>query len=300
MKSPNPLGLIVAFLIAVGLFGGLELAVRKGWLGRRERDLDPRFARRKRSFRELVQDVLYWTVAPLLSRNFVRIGVGIVLVLAAWHFGRGEAGVKGMLAFFQAHSPISRLPFVLELLLGLFVGDFMGYWSHRLFHRGRLWRFHAVHHSSETLDWLAASRVHPVNELVTSLAHVVPLVVLGFDPMVFASVEPILIAYAVFIHADVPWDFGPLRYVIASPRFHRWHHTSAEEGRDKNFAGLFPLWDIVFRTFYMPAHEPTLFGADAKVPTGIIAQLIWPFRRSPPQKEPPSLITAPSGPSAAG
>jgi len=49
---------------------------------------------------------------------------------------------------------------------------------------------------------------------------------------------------------------GPLRAVLASPRFHRWHHTSAKEGRDKNFAGLLPLWDILFGTYYMPDLQP--------------------------------------------
>lgn len=62
------------------------------------------------------------------------------------------------------------------------------------------------------------------------------------------------------------WDFGPLRAILASPRFHRWHHTSAEEGRDKNFAGLLPLWDILFGTYYIPDSQPTGFGVSDLVP----------------------------------
>jgi hypothetical protein len=58
----------------------------------------------------------------------------------------------------------------------------------------------------------------------------------------FAGALPFFTAFAIFPHANVSWDFGSLRAVLASPRFHRWHHTAAEEGRDKNFAGLLPLW----------------------------------------------------------
>ncbi|HET8578957.1 MAG TPA: sterol desaturase family protein, partial [Methylomirabilota bacterium] len=87
--------------------------------------------------------------------------------------------------------------------------------------------------------------------------------------------------YAILLHANVPWTLGPLRYAIASPAFHRWHHTSEAEGRDKNFAGLFPLWDLLFGTFYMPrGRQPMQFGvAGDPVPEGLWAQLCYPFRR---------------------
>jgi sterol desaturase/sphingolipid hydroxylase (fatty acid hydroxylase superfamily) len=71
-----------------------------------------------------------------------------------------------------------------------------------------------------------------------------------------------------------------LRYVISSPAFHRWHHTSASEGQDKNFAGFFPIWDLLFGTFYMPkGRQPTDFGISDPIPGDILRQLIWPFRR---------------------
>jgi sterol desaturase/sphingolipid hydroxylase (fatty acid hydroxylase superfamily) len=58
---------------------------------------------------------------------------------------------------------------------------------------------------------------------------------------------------AIFIHANVSWGFGKLGVLVASPKFHRWHHTSEDEGLDKNFAGLLPVFDIVFGTYCMPA-----------------------------------------------
>jgi sterol desaturase/sphingolipid hydroxylase (fatty acid hydroxylase superfamily) len=73
--------------------------------------------------------------------------------------------------------------------------------------------------------------------------------------------------------------FPAISKVIASPAFRRWHHTSAAEGRDRNFAGLLPLWDILFGTFWLPDRPPTRFGVDDPVPTHLPGQLLWPFRR---------------------
>jgi sterol desaturase/sphingolipid hydroxylase (fatty acid hydroxylase superfamily) len=115
------------------------------------------------------------------------------------------------------------------------------------------------------------------------LASAVPLLLTGFAPVALASIAPLLTLLAILVHANIDWDWGPFRSVIASPRFHRWHHTSENEGLDKNFAGLLPLWDILFGTYYMPKDKlPARFGTDAKVPTGLIGQLAFPFRRRSP------------------
>src|SRR5438477_457767 len=103
-----------------------------------------------------------------------------------------------------------------------------------------------------------------------------------FTPVVtkaLAVIAVVIVAlYAIGLHANVRWTFGPLRYMLASPTFHRWHHTSEDAGLDKNFAGLFPIWDLMFGTFYLPRTQPTRFGVSDPVPDGIIGQLVWPFR----------------------
>ena len=278
MKNPL-IGVVVGFVIFTVVFGGLEAAVRRRWIGGRA----PDFPTRKRTRRELFQDLTYWAMSPILSRTLTEAAIAAVLVFLAWRAGTGHdaAGVKAMVAAIQAKSPIARLPIALQVFLGFALGDLIGYATHRLFHKGWLWRFHAIHHASEKLDWLAATRLHPFNELVSRMATAMPLVFLGFNVVALGAVASTLGFYAIFLHADVPWSYGPLKYVIASPRFHRWHHTSAAEGRDKNFAGFFPLWDILFGTFYMPAHEPTVFGVEDSVPSGIVQQMIWPFRSKP-------------------
>lgn len=272
------MGVLVGFVVVGVLLGGVELAVRRGLLGGRGR---PPIRGEKRSLRELVSDVAYWFAQPLLLHPIVQFVVVSAIVVAALVAGAQPSGdgVRAFLASIAARSPISTLPLVVQFVLGLLLLDLIGYWTHRAFHRvRRLWRFHAVHHSSARLDWLAAARAHPVNEIVSRIASGIPLVFLGFDWKVFGAAAPALTLYAVLLHADVPWSFGPLRFVIASPRFHRWHHTSADEGLDKNFAGLFPVWDLLFGTFYMPAHEPTKFGVGDPVPTNILGQLAYPFR----------------------
>lgn len=182
-------------------------------------------------------------------------------------------------AFFNDRATfISGLPLALQFLSGFLAADFTGYWIHRLFHRRPLWRFHAIHHSSQHLDWLSSVRVHPVNDFITSFLQLFPLVVLGFKPLIFASVGPFFIFYGLLLHSNVPWDFGPFRTVFASPAFHRWHHTSEAHGIDKNFAGLFPIWDLLFGTFYLPHHQPTQFGITEPIPSTFWHQLMWPFR----------------------
>jgi len=153
--------------------------------------------------------------------------------------------------------------------------------AHRLGHATRLWRFHKLHHSSEDLDWLSAVRVHPVNDVLSKLALAVPLACLGFPLSALAGYVPFLTFYAILLRANVSWSFGPLRYVIASPLFHRWHHTIEDQGHDKNFAPLFPFVDFLFGTFYMPRlHRPERFGTTRTVvPETFIGQLMFPFRK---------------------
>ncbi len=220
-------------------------------------------------------DAAYWLFTALATRHATRIVVIVALVpLALLIYGRVDKTlIEG------GYGPVSRLPLWLQAILIIVIGDFIGYWMHRLFHTGRLWRFHAIHHSSTALDWLASVRVHPLNDAVMRVAGVLPLVALGFAPIAVAGVVPVLTFMAILLHANLDWDWGPLRAVIASPRFHRWHHTSEADGRDKNFAGLLPLWDILFGTYYMPkARVPTVFGTDTAVPPGLMRQLIFPFR----------------------
>ena len=234
----------------------------------------------------MVTDLLYWFFTPLVSRTLAFVAVVIVAVVIALLAGVPLDG-EHIAALARRSTWFAELPVGVQILLVFALGDFLGYWLHRAFHRGRLWKFHAVHHSSQDLDWLSATRLHPVNDILVRVLQAIPLIALGFDTRVVAAFVPFVGLYAIALHANVRWTFGPLRYVIASPTFHRWHHTSEDAGLDKNFAGLFPIWDLVFGTFYMPAgKQPEQFGVHDPVPDGIVGQLVYPFRRKRTMRAP--------------
>ncbi len=189
---------------------------------------------------------------------------------------------------YDGFGPIAAQPVWLQAVEIYLLADLIGYWSHRWFHGRRLWSFHAVHHATRELNWLGAVQVHPVNELLTRFLQVIPLLLVGFNPLVTASTAPVLTLYAILLHADVHWTFGPLRRVFASPVFHRWHHSLDPAARDTNFAGLFPVWDIVFGTYYFPRDRmPLETGIPEHMPAGYVGQFLHPFR----QRKAPSTHT---------
>jgi sterol desaturase/sphingolipid hydroxylase (fatty acid hydroxylase superfamily) len=156
------------------------------------------------------------------------------------------------------------------------------YWLHRMFHGGGFWKYHAIHHSSEDVDWISAARFHPVNLLLGTIGVDVVLLTAGISPGVMLWLGPFNIFHSAFVHANLNWTLGPFKYVVATPVFHRWHHTSRREGGDTNFAGTFPLWDILFGTFRMPKGTlPDQYGVDdqSSFPREIIGQLAYPFRK---------------------
>ena len=228
--------------------------------------------------RDLVTDLCYWFIIPLIAR-YLRIG--LLVLGAAALFGITTA--EGLVEFYDdGHGPLASLPLAVQAAIFLIGSDFMMYWIHRAFHRHvPLWKYHAVHHSSEDLDWISAARFHPVNIFLGSVATDVVLLLAGISPNVLVFLGPFTIAHSAFVHANLKWTLGPFKYVIAGPVFHRWHHTMAERGGEKNFASTFPVLDLMFGTFYMPRNElPDAYGiADRNFPPTFSAQLLYPFRQ---------------------
>jgi sterol desaturase/sphingolipid hydroxylase (fatty acid hydroxylase superfamily) len=261
-------GFAVALLVASAFFTVLE----RWWPALRGRTWWRRSGR--------LTDLAYWFLNPLVIQPVVKAATIVAVVLVALAFGAPVGGGRLQSWIEARRTVVSLQPAWLQSVESVVLIDFLGYWAHRLFHRRALWRFHAVHHATKDLDWFSAARAHPVNEALMRVAQIVPLFALGFRAEALASVAPLFAIYALMLHANVRWTFGPLRYVLASPAFHRWHHTAEERGLDRNFAGLLPIWDLLFGTFYMPTEQPAIFGVRDEVPAGFFAQLVWPFRRS--------------------
>lgn len=225
---------------------------------------------------DLATDIC-WAVVPQLMYRFASILMLLLGISLFYGLSADEAGRF----FSEGRGPLAHLGFWPQVALYLLGNDLVMYLTHRTFHSARLWRFHAVHHSSEHLEWLSSSRFHPVDQVLHGVLADVVMLLLGIPPEVVAWLMPFSVGTSALVHANLDWDFGPFRYVLVSPVYHRWHHTSAERGGSSNFAGTFPLYDLIFGTFYMPAGKrPDDYGVDdLHFPKDFVGQLRHPFRR---------------------
>ena len=204
----------------------------------------------------------------------VLLGLPMALLASAVH-----AVVPG--GFYDS---VGALPLWLRVGLGFVVGEIGFYWGHRLTHRSAwLWRFHAVHHSAEHMDFLVNTRAHPVDMVFTRLCGLVPLYVLGLagtdagGARVPALVIVVGTFWGFFIHANLRWRLGPLEWLVATPAFHHWHHTRRDH-IDRNFASMLPVIDRVFGTHHLPREWPDAYGTDTGMAPTLGGQLIQPLR----------------------
>jgi sterol desaturase/sphingolipid hydroxylase (fatty acid hydroxylase superfamily) len=214
-------------------------------------------------------DLLYFSTNHLLIGVLLTIGNGFAPRVFGWAVNA------------RLQSMVSSLPIALQLVLLLICADLVQYFCHRAFHEiPALWRFHAVHHSSEHLDWLAGSRSHFVEILIDRSLVMVPLYLLGPDQAALDAYVLFAAIQAVFIHANVRLPFGPLKYVLTTPQFHHWHHSSDKPAIDTNYAVHLPVFDLLFGTFHMPEqHWPVQYGTTKPLPRTFAGQWQYPFKR---------------------
>jgi sterol desaturase/sphingolipid hydroxylase (fatty acid hydroxylase superfamily) len=175
---------------------------------------------------------------------------------------------------------VAGLNFWVALFLIVLVADLVQYATHRAYHEvPLLWRLHAVHHSVKSMDWLAGSRQHILELIITRTLVLAPIYVLGFSKEVIDAYIIIVGFQAVFNHANVSVRLGPLRYVIVTPNFHHWHHSQDDDAIDKNYAAHFAFIDYAFGTAVKSDREwPEHYGVVGDyVPNGFLKQLAFPF-----------------------
>jgi sterol desaturase/sphingolipid hydroxylase (fatty acid hydroxylase superfamily) len=251
------------FLILTVVFGILE-------------KLFPSIRNQPRLRKGVWLDTFYWFFTPM-AIQILDIAAMAALFLPIYVLLGRSLAIDDIL---KGYGPLAQLPLWEQGIIAIVVGDFVGYWVHRLNHSRQLWDYHAIHHSSEIMDWLTAVRLHPVNDMIAKVGQASPVLLLGLSPVSVEIYVVWLSAYVAFIHANISWTYGPFRYWLASPAFHRWHHTREKEGHGKNFASLFPIFDLMFGTFYMPkGQQPRNFGLDGdSMPLSFKAQMLYPFR----------------------
>ena len=175
---------------------------------------------------------------------------------------------------------VRDLPYPIALFLIILVADLVQYATHRAYHEvPTLWRLHAVHHSVKSMDWLAGSRQHVLELLITRTLVLAPIFVLGFDKGVIDTYIVIVGFQAVFNHANVSVRLGPLRYLIVTPNFHHWHHSQDDEAIDKNYAAHFAFIDYLFGTAVKSDRKwPDQYGVVGDyVPETFWKQVKFPF-----------------------
>lgn len=205
------------------------------------------------------------------------IGIGIVAALIV----APAQLLFGWMLDFEFRAMVGALHPALQFVLLVAVVEFVNYWVHRAFHRVPwLWRFHAVHHSTREMDWLAGSRLHLVDIVITRAAGFVPVFVLGFASGPIYAYILFVSFHAVLIHANARIEFGWLGWLVTSPKFHHWHHANDPAAVDKNFAVVMPLWDDLFSTALREKDWPKSYGLlEDDMPDTWIGQMTYPFRR---------------------
>lgn len=212
-------------------------------------------------------DILHFMFNRFLIDAGSFIAIVIIAVLFSW------------LISSQFQALVASQPFWLQFLEAVLIVNICGYFAHRLVHTiPFLWKFHAVHHSSRELDWLAAARVHPLDQIFIRAFAIIPIYILGFTKEVFGAYLIVALFHGIFIHSNVRFKFNFLRGIITTPEYHHWHHSNHTSARNKNFAGQLPILDMLFGTYYHPKEKvPKTYGINEPLPKGYLAQLKYPF-----------------------
>lgn len=257
MSAPVSLQIVFGFLLFALVFVPLER-----WFPRRQ----------QRVFRlGWKTDVAYYVLGCFVGKFSDALSLGALLLIRQ---GTGLDSSSGL---------ANGQPALLQFLEILVVADFLAYWYHRSIHKiGCLWRLHRIHHNSSRLDWLANVRLHPVDKVLGDCAQFIPIFCLGFS-------EGPLLAYTIFLgfqgflnHSNIKVNFGPLRWIIASPEFHHWHHCNDPAAYNRNFAPHLVIFDLLFGTAHLPADRslPASYGIPEPLPAGIWQQMLSPLQRS--------------------
>jgi len=170
---------------------------------------------------------VFWVPVVFLIYTGVHAWAPIQLGAGGWHVGAAGWWWEWLLLF------------ILE--------DLCFYGFHRASHRfSWLWASHVTHHSSRHFNLSVAMR--QTWTPFVAIPFWLPLLLLGFDPLMVMTVQMISLFYQLFLHTQLVGHLGPLEYVFNTPRHHRLHHAVNAPYLDRNFGGILIIWDRIFGT----------------------------------------------------
>lgn len=146
---------------------------------------------------------------------------------------------------------------VFNIILLFILQDFLYYWFHRGAHRIRwIWASHMTHHSSTRLNFSTAFRQSMTYPISGMWLFWLPLAYIGFNPDMVLLIVGLNLAFQFFIHTQVINKLGFIEKIFNTPSHHRAHHGTNPQYIDKNYAGIFIIWDKMFGTFVPEVEEP--------------------------------------------
>jgi sterol desaturase/sphingolipid hydroxylase (fatty acid hydroxylase superfamily) len=128
------------------------------------------------------------------------------------------------------------------------------------------------------MTWLTLNRFHPINRITTTLIDSAFLIAMGLPAWAAIANSLVRNYYGYFIHADLPWTYGPLGKVFVSPAMHQWHHARDIKYAGTNFATVFSIFDRVFGTFALPGPCDVPLGIPEDIGRNMTGQLVHPFK----------------------
>lgn len=182
---------------------------------------------------------------------------------------------------------VDNLPLGLGLFIFFIISDFTQWNTHRLLHRFTfLWNFHKVHHSVKEMGFAAHLRYHWMEPIVYKSMLYIPIAIIGgFDAQHVAIVHFFAITIGHINHANLGWDYGPLKYIFNNPKMHIWHHAKdlpKHVSYGVNYGLTLSIWDYLFKTNYIPHNGRDIelgFEGDETFPKDFVSQELYPLKK---------------------
>lgn len=203
--------------------------------------------------RQFFKKTLTKTMLGDTVTNFITLAmfIGITIIVGGFYIGT--------FYFFYEYFSIAQLPInVWTIVICIILADFAYYWEHRAMHRfGIGWATHTVHHSSPYFNISVAYRFGPLDGIIPVFFHI-PLAILGFHPFLILFAEMMVQLYQTALHTETVKKLPkPIEAIVNTPSHHRVHHGSNPQYIDKNYAGIFIIWDKLFGTFEEESEKVT-------------------------------------------